>query len=160
MNTPSTIGELHFRRLLIAIDGSASSDMAIAAGVTVARRDNAALTLICVAPDVIEDSRRWAWPTQPPPDQEGADRFAEQVLRDAVDRIPEDVPVRRVMKRGRPGATIVAEAEASDYDAIVMGARGVGRIEALLGSVSQYVMKHAGLPVVVVHAPNGSHETS
>jgi nucleotide-binding universal stress UspA family protein len=160
MNTASTIGELHFRRLLIAIDGSASADMAIAAGVTVARRDNAALTLICVAPDMLAESRRWPWPTQPPPDQESADRFADQILRDAVDRIPEDVPVRRVMKRGRPGAMIVAEAEASDYDAIIMGARGVGRIEALLGSVSQYVMKHAGLPVFVAHAPSAGDETA
>jgi nucleotide-binding universal stress UspA family protein len=154
------IGELRFHRLLVAIDGSKSSELALAAAVTVARRDNAALTLICVAPDMLAESRRWPWPTQPPPDQESADRFADQILRDAVDRIPEDVPVRRVMKRGRPGAMIVAEADASDYDAIIMGARGVGRIEALLGSVSQYVMKHAGLPVFVAHAPSAGDETA
>lgn len=159
MAASSTIGELHFRRLLIAIDGSPSSDMAIAAGVTVARRDNAALTLICVAPDLIAESRRWPWPMPAPPDQEGADRFAEQILREAVERIPKDLPVRRLMKRGRAGPMIVTETEASGYDAILMGARGVGRIEALLGSVSQYVMKHAGLPVFVAHAPNGDGDT-
>jgi nucleotide-binding universal stress UspA family protein len=147
------IDEVHFRRLLVAVDGSRSAELALAAAVTVARRDNAALTLICVAPDVVAEARRWSWVTQPLPDQDAADRSAEIVLREAVDRIPEDIPVRRVMKRGRAGPAIVEEARSSNYDTILLGARGVGRIGAVLGSVSQYVMRHAELPVFVAHAP-------
>ena len=152
MDRPPPIDEVHFRRLLVAIDGSPSSELALAGAVTVARRDNAALTLLCVVPDVIADSTRWAWPGAPPPDQEAVDQHAEEILREALDRIPEDIPVCRIIKRGRAGPAIVAHARSKDYDAILLGARGVGRIGALLGSVSQYVMHHADLPVFVAHA--------
>jgi nucleotide-binding universal stress UspA family protein len=151
MDAHEVIDEIHFRRLLVAVDGSPSADLALAGAVTVARRDNAALTLICVAPDVIAESCRWPW-VQALPDQDAADRSAETVLREAVDRIPEDIPVCRIMKRGRAGPVIVTEAGSSNYDAILLGGRGVGRIGSLLGSVSQYVMHHADVPVFVAHA--------
>jgi nucleotide-binding universal stress UspA family protein len=146
--------EIHLRRVLVAIDGSPSSELALGGALTVAHNDNAAVTLICVAPDMLAESSRWAWPTTPPPDQQGADDFAAKVLRDAVDRIPEDIPVRRVLKHGKAGPAICEEARSGEYDAILMGGRGVGRVQAtLLGSVSQYVMKHADVPVFIAHAP-------
>jgi nucleotide-binding universal stress UspA family protein len=153
MDPQPLIDELHFRRVLVAIDGSPSSELALAAAVTVARRDNAMLSLICVAPDVVAETSRWPFTTLPPADQTSADRFADELLREAIDRIPEDILVRRVVKRGRPGPAIVMEARTSNTDAILMGARGVGRIGALLGSVSQHVMHHAEVPVFVAHAP-------
>jgi nucleotide-binding universal stress UspA family protein len=153
MGDRAAIEEVHFRRLLVAVDGSQSADLALAAAVTIARRENAAVTLICVAPDVVAETSRWPWTTLPPADQASADRYAEQILRDALDRIPEDIPARRIVKRGRPGPAIVEEARSSNYDAILMGARGVGRMSALLGSVSQHVMHHAEVRVFVAHEP-------
>jgi nucleotide-binding universal stress UspA family protein len=147
------LGELRFRRLLVALDGSRSADLALSAAVTAARRDNAAITLICVAPDVIADAMRWPWPAPMPAGQEQADKFADGILRDALARIPEDIPVTMIIKRGRSGQEIVAHANESNYDAILLGARGVGRVEALIGSVSQYVMRHANIAVFVAHAP-------
>jgi nucleotide-binding universal stress UspA family protein len=38
-------------------------------------------------------------------------------------------------------------------DAILVGARGLGRISALVGSVSRYVLHHADVAVFVAHAP-------
>jgi nucleotide-binding universal stress UspA family protein len=131
------IGELRFHRLLVAIDGSKSSELALAAAVTVARRDNAALTLISVDPDVVAE----------------ADSAAERALRDAADRVPQDIPVTRVVRRGKAGPAIVAAAAEEPYDAILMGARGVGRIESMMGSVSSYVLHHADTAVFVAHAP-------
>ena len=146
-------GELRFRRLLVALDGSPSADLALSAAVTAARRDNAAIAVICVAPDVIADSMRWPWPAPMPADQADADKFADGILRDAVARIPEDIPVTMIIKRGRAGQEIVAHANESNYDAILLGARGLGRVEALIGSVSRYVMRHAQIAVFVAHAP-------
>ena len=44
------------------------------------------------------------------------------------------------MRRGRPGPEIVAHAREQTYDAILVGARGVGRVAAIIGSVSAYVL--------------------
>jgi nucleotide-binding universal stress UspA family protein len=149
-----TLGELHYHRLLVAIDGSQSSTLALGAAVTVARRDHASLTLLCVVPDMIAEAARWPWPaTSPQVLQDEADVAADRALRDAVARIPEDIPVTTVIRRGKAGPEIVAQAGEADYDALMVGARGVGKVGSLIGSVSQHVMRHAPVPVFVAHAP-------
>jgi nucleotide-binding universal stress UspA family protein len=153
-DTPRKLGELQYRRLLVAVDGSGNGELALSAAITAARRNNAAITLICVAPDVVADAARFPSPAQlVPTNQDEVDRHAEQVLARAVDLIPDDIPVTKVVRRGRAGEQIVAHANEGTYDAILLGARGVGRFEAILGSVSQYVMHHARIAVFVAHAP-------
>ena len=148
------LGELRFNRLLVAIDGSASAELALSAAVTAARRDNSALTLISVAPDVRAEAAKWPGAlVVPEPPQSELDATAERILREAVARIPRDIPVERVVRRGAAGPEIVAQARTGCYDAILLGARGVGRISALVGSVSQYVLNHADIAVFVAHAP-------
>ena len=52
---------------------------------------------------------------------------------------------------GQPAETIVETARAGDYDLVVVGTHGRGRLgAALLGSVSSAVAAHAGRPVLVV----------
>jgi nucleotide-binding universal stress UspA family protein len=52
---------------------------------------------------------------------------------------------------GQPADTIVETARMGDYDLVVVGTHGRGRIgAALLGSVSSAVAAHAGRPVIVV----------
>jgi YjbE family integral membrane protein len=52
---------------------------------------------------------------------------------------------------GDPGPTIARIAREQDCDVIVMGARGLGsHTAALLGSVAQGTIEHAGVPVLVV----------
>jgi nucleotide-binding universal stress UspA family protein len=52
---------------------------------------------------------------------------------------------------GPPAETIVETARAGDYDLVVVGTLGRGRLgAALLGSVSSTVAAHAGRPVLVV----------
>jgi nucleotide-binding universal stress UspA family protein len=130
---------------------------ALAAAVRAARNDHATLTLIAVADDVLSATCRWPQPAMPNPHelQADADAGAAEVLRDAVARLPEDIPVTTIQRRGKAGPEIVAEAGSGKYDAILLGARGVGRIGALIGSVSQYVLHHAETAVFVAHAPRG-----
>jgi nucleotide-binding universal stress UspA family protein len=93
----------------------------------------------------------------PPPDlQENMHAYAQQVLDGAVCRVPSDIPVRTILRRGKPGQQIVAEAACGSYDAILLGARGVSRVGALLGSVSHYVLHHASVAVFVAHAARGA----
>jgi nucleotide-binding universal stress UspA family protein len=54
--------------------------------------------------------------------------------------------------RGKPWRAICEVANQIDAEAIVLGARGLSRIEsALLGSVSAAVSSHAGRPVLIIH---------
>ena len=50
----------------------------------------------------------------------------------------------------------MAAAEEGEHDAILLGARGVGRVGSLMGSVSQHVLHHASVTVFVAHAPRGA----
>ena len=149
-----TLDELHLHRLLVAHDGSDNADLALQAAITAARRDHAAVTLLAVAPDVATDLSRWAVAAGiPPASQDEVDAEAQKIVSDAVARVPEDIPVKTIVRRGKPGPQIIAQAQGCDYDAILLGARGVGRVGALVGSVSTYVLHHADTAVFVAHAP-------
>jgi nucleotide-binding universal stress UspA family protein len=145
--------ELALHRLLVAVDGSANADLAVTAAITAARRDHATLTLILVGPDVTAGPAAWSVPIAGAADQRAIDEDGCQRLQATVARIPADVPVTTLYRRGKAGPEIVKAAKEGDYDAIVLGARGVGRVHGLMGSVSQYVLNHAGIAVFVAHAP-------
>ena len=56
---------------------------------------------------------------------------------------------------GRGDATRIARENARDFDLVVMGSRGRGRLSGLLlGSVSQYVLSHSGKPVLILPRPD------
>ena len=56
---------------------------------------------------------------------------------------------------GDPARELLRLARDRDFDVIVMGSRGRGRVTAaLLGSVSNRVMHDAGVPVIVIHRPS------
>lgn len=61
------------------------------------------------------------------------------------------VPCEYEIGSGEVAATLLAIARQKGCDGIVLGARGLGAVKGvLLGSVSQAVVQHAGLPVTVV----------
>jgi nucleotide-binding universal stress UspA family protein len=55
-----------------------------------------------------------------------------------------------VVGYGVPGEEIVRYAQESDARLVVVGRRGSGMARALLGSVEDYVVRHAGRPVLVI----------
>jgi nucleotide-binding universal stress UspA family protein len=140
---------LVFRNVLVAVDGSADAALALAAAILTAQRSHARLTLIAVAEDVLRRPGAIAFD---PTLQQRIDETTQQHLRDAVDAVPQDIPVTKLFRRGRPGPEIVAAARQGEHDAIILGARGVGRVGALMGSVSQHVLHHADTTVFVAHA--------
>jgi nucleotide-binding universal stress UspA family protein len=63
------------------------------------------------------------------------------------------VPTSFLVWEGDPGPSIVDAAEAEEADLVVIGSRGRNRIErAVLGSVSDHVIRHARCPVLIVRA--------
>jgi nucleotide-binding universal stress UspA family protein len=147
------LGELALRRLLVAVDGSTNADLAVSAAITAARRDNATVTLITVGPDLATSPAAWSVPVAGSIDQQAVDDDGGKRLEDTIARIPSDIPVHKIYRRGKAGPEIVKAAKEGDYDAIVLGARGVGRVGALMGSVSSFVLHNADIAVFVAHAP-------
>jgi nucleotide-binding universal stress UspA family protein len=138
-----------FLNILVAIDGSASSQRALEQAVDLARAMNSKLTLITVAPPVShyvplsgassETMRR------------DLDRWASDVLDQAVAAVPDDVIAHKVQPTGAAGPEILRELERGRYDLVVLGSRGRGRAqEGLLGSVNGYLHFHAHVPLLSV----------
>lgn len=63
--------------------------------------------------------------------------------------------VRVCLREGSPGIEIVRAAEETGSEVIIMGTRGLGRLESLfLGSVSRDVLKHSKVPVLLANHPH------
>lgn len=78
---------------------------------------------------------------------------AERQLRKTVDAhiagLMNKVVVE-VLRETSPGEQIVDYSIEHDCDLIVMGSRGLGALRGILGSVSNYVLRNADIPVLVV----------
>jgi universal stress protein A len=135
-----------FRHVLVAVDGSAHAHLALEAAVSVARRDHAKLTLLAVAPDVSAVAA-----TAAPTLAHDIEVEARGHIEAALAEIPDDVGVTTLLRHGKPGPRICEEAAAGAYDGIFLGARGVGRVGAVIGSVSGHVLHHATTAVFVAH---------
>ena len=96
----------------------------------------------------------------PPPEWMGAPHWQEivdeehergrELLEEAVERLPDGVNFVTELLEGPAADAIVNVAAAREADAIVVGSRGLGRVRAVLGSVSHDVLHIADRPVVVV----------
>lgn len=82
--------------------------------------------------------------------QADIDRFIEQA------HFGESVQLKRKILRGDPKKRIVEEAVDEDYDLVVLGTHGRKGLERLLlGSVAEWVVRHADVPVLVVPPERG-----
>jgi nucleotide-binding universal stress UspA family protein len=145
-------------RVLLAIDGSVSSDRArdLVAGIT---WPDGTMIRVVAALERASELAGIPWMAVPPPDESEIEsslvRRYETAL-EAAERILE-APGRTVdatLLRGRAATAIVDEARAFDADLIVLGNRGHGQFETmLLGSVSAEVVDHAPCPVLVARVP-------
>jgi nucleotide-binding universal stress UspA family protein len=140
-----------YRNILVALDGSPDADAALRHAVTLARDQNARLTLLSVVP-------RPPVPTgagvAPPPDMTEAH---DTLLREALGEVPDDVGVTTKLEHGDPAAAILARVEEGPCDLVVMGSHGHSRVHrALLGSVSERVLRGATVPVLLMRAELGA----
>jgi nucleotide-binding universal stress UspA family protein len=140
-----------YGNILVALDGSPDADAALRHAVTLARDQNARLTLLSVVP-------RTPVPTgagvAPPPD---LTEVHDELLREALKVVPDDVGVTTKLEHGDPAAAILARVDEAPCDLVVMGSHGHSRVHrALLGSVSERVLRDATVPVLLMRAENGA----
>ena len=128
--------------VIIACDGSDSGRMA-AEYVARNHGENADIVLLIVEGREAEPRT----PAEAPQQKIRIDRLkapAETALRDA------GLSAQTVVLYGSPGEEIVRYADREKASIVVLGRRGAGLSRALLGSVSDYVVKNANQPVAIV----------
>jgi nucleotide-binding universal stress UspA family protein len=139
-----------YRNILVAVDGSKESKLALADAIELAHDSNARLTIVHVAAPPPSMARTTAAGAFAVSELEASH---EPLLRAAVEKVPQDLPVTRLLLHGAPAHAIVGAAKEYGIDLIVVGSHGRGRVSsALLGSVSQAVVHDSPVPVLVVHA--------
>lgn len=135
-----------FRRILVGVDGSPASLRAVEVAGRLAQA-NDAMVCVVVAFGAVSDvlgSPYW--------EEAVAQRLeqAQGVLDAALARLPTEIQVDTEVLQGPPAEVILEVAEQQQADLIVLGARGLGRLNMLLGSQTQKVLAHAPCPVLVV----------
>jgi nucleotide-binding universal stress UspA family protein len=139
------------RRILLATDLSPTSTLATDWAFELASRNDATLLVVSVI-----DTRELAIP---------GGGFVARVdqVRDRREAMAQrlvargqanGVPVTFLVWTGEPGESIVEAAVSEAVDVILVGAHNRGTIGRLLmGSVSDYVARHAPCPVLIVREP-------
>jgi nucleotide-binding universal stress UspA family protein len=150
-----------YKRILVAVDGSKMSDVALTEALKLAKEQHADLRLLHVA-DVT-----------PPPTINSASYLDYDLFRDAMLKAGRDV-VRRAESVARTAGlsvesgvveaiahdisgSIVGDASRWHADLVVMGTHGRSGLERLvLGSVAESVARHAPVPVLLVKSGSPS----
>ncbi len=140
--------------MLLATDGSEEGKRATEAAIELSRDTSSELHVVYVLPtpaqlighhlysDEIRESLIG-----------GAEREAERFLKEQAERIESDGAkvAETHLRSGDPDKEILRTAESLGVGLIVIGSRGLGAVSrALMGSVSDSVVRHAHCPVFVV----------
>lgn len=138
------------KKIVIATDGSPSAVEAVGVGIELAAEQGAELAFVHVLPadDYVVAARLGHLPK---PHQVDMDE-SEVALREAADAA-EAAGVSYTLERisGNTVDEIVAVADSTDADLIVIGSRGRGPMTStLLGSVSKGVLGESRRPVLIV----------
>ena len=122
-------------KILVPVDGSENANRALEKAVAMAKDSSSAVTAIYVM-------------EKPPTVYVQSQKVLDECEALAASQ---GLKIEAVTAQGEPAGTIVGYAEKGEFDMIVMGSRGRGKItEAVLGSVSSKVLKDAKCPVVIV----------
>ena len=158
-----------FTRILVATDGTAACETALVDATNLARHLNARLLVLSVARGAVTPEAAIGGVIDPfgaaeeaavglaEQQREAARRDAGRAADEAADRArAAGADAEAIVWEGVPGEAIVAAAEEEHVDMVVVGSHGrdaVGRL--LLGSVSEYVVRHSKRPVLVARPERG-----
>lgn len=140
-----------YERILVGYDGSENSRRALARAATIAHRGGGSLRVV-----VVVDTNLLAFaPMAPPIPSEVFDdliKNGKDLMSQAMDAVASLVPgVSGTVEEGNPAEAILDLASKDNTNLIVVGRRGLSRVERfLLGGVSSTVMSHSMCDVLVV----------
>jgi nucleotide-binding universal stress UspA family protein len=139
-----------FEKILLATDGSAHAQEALGYAQKFALRDEAQVVVVH-AFDTVPSYLGDPWRDEVIAHHVSAGEEIAEAAAQALRETGVDVIVE--VLQGPPAEAILKVAEVRGCDLIVMGSRGYGALtRLLLGSVSQRVLAHAKVPVMIVRA--------
>lgn len=145
-----------FHTILVPIDGSEHSRVALCVACKLARQEDGRLILLHI-PEALPHEPLLVWGIGAVPlesTMEKRDEVGQTLLDHAIEeaRALGIEQAKPVLARGDPSQTILAAAEEHGVDTIVMGSRGLGDLKGLVvGSVSHKVSHGADCRVITVH---------
>jgi nucleotide-binding universal stress UspA family protein len=145
-----------FRNILVCVDDSPEANEALAQAIDLANCQHSRLTILTAV------TRPPTWLATPMTaasvEPLGADLRAEaqKILCQAVDRVPDCVPVTKILSEEPIRDALVSELRRVSYDLLVVGTHGRGRVaSSLIRSLSRYAVRRCEIPVLVVRAEEG-----
>ncbi len=142
-----------WKKILVAIDGSAPSLHALEVAAGMADNNKAELTILSVVPPIPSMGLEGEMPQLPEYTttiEESIKKMVASKTKEVKDRNP-GLEVVPIVMTGSPSRKIVEAARAREVDLIVLGNRGAsGILNWMLGSVSRQVTDACTVPVLVV----------
>jgi universal stress protein A len=146
-----------YPRILVALDETPAAAFAVRHVVPYAVDQRSQLTLLSVVPHA--HAANAAVGVSPEQLAEEMERQAAARLRQVTATLPRDLAVTTIIRHGDAAEEILKAVGEQPVDLICMGARGRGRVTgALLGSVSNAVLRHSPVPVIVLHPPRETEQ--
>jgi universal stress protein A len=143
-----------YQKVLVPMDFSDDSRRACEHGLAIARAASAQVALLTVIEETFPYPELFAWDH---PNEEFYKAMRERALHHMEELAggAADVPLERIVVRGRPRQEIVAVAADWGADLIVLARHGSGGKlhNAFMGSTSESVLRHAPCPVLVLPPP-------
>jgi nucleotide-binding universal stress UspA family protein len=144
-----------FRSILVPLDFGAPSQRALRVAMGLAQELGSSLTLMHTweIPGYVHTGVEIPATELFHPSRDAASERLAAALAEVTKELPE---AKGLLRGGAPWREILAAAEEIDADLVVMGTHGRrGLARALLGSVTEKVVRHATVPVLTVSAEAG-----
>jgi len=140
-----------FKKILVPVDGSDTCERIMDYINSFGENYNAKVILLNVygLPTLTEYNNYPAYPLE---SAYSVEQQSHEILKRAKEKLG-DIPYEVVMvsEAGNPAATILDVAEKHDCDLILMCTHGMGAVKRfLLGSVTNKVVHHAHIPVLII----------
>lgn len=139
------------QKLLVPVDLSGFSEKSVEYAAKLARLTRGTMTLLTIIEDVLPYYELLPI-AYPPPDYFATlKETAETKLAKLIEKHAPDIKTEVQVRRGTPTNEIIETAKSGGHDLIVMASHGHSGLEhALLGSVTEKVLRKAPCPVLVV----------
>jgi nucleotide-binding universal stress UspA family protein len=139
-----------FSKILVPVDGSDNSYIALDAALFLSEKLGSNITVIHVMEDVpvlyIESQKLLS---------ELLENYKKE-KQDILSKCSEiatkkGVTIKTVLLQGNPASIILGFSKKEKYDIVIMGSRGMGKFkEIILGSVSSKIVHHSSCPVMLI----------